>query len=680
MALAEKAIYCAAAFALAALLLVSCTGPAGRSELEMESGSWNLPAPGALDELPQQQRSVSDGRLELLSSTPLMLSGSGATAVPGQLSLLPVDSKPAWAIYAVSGLEEGSGKKPLSLTTGADAAFLLGIADYASGRWTWQAIAEDTRLEFGSGQQLISPAGRLYIAALAWQQPVLLDRLELQLSTELPGAPLVQVNLPFQPIGGYACEYNALGSTPGDGTQITAVHYDFGDGSEEVLATDPASAVSHAYPGPGSYELTVWVFNELGQGGSTSVEVDNAAGYAELLVVCNGDDPESMELADYYMSPFTGRGIAVANRLELALGGDPGPDIPRAEFEAVIRDPLRAFITDKGLTDSLKYILLMDGIPHRIPGANGGQITLSTDTAVDSELCLLFSDGSYPHEGYIWNAELFHDVQETERAARSFHAGLAGLESDYDFRHGDFDVTDRDNTVYPLDYLVGRLDAYNLADAKALVDRSLAADTTGAGWIILDTTEYDSGWDTMYDPVWPRDDELEDSGAELFAAAGYKHFLDVTETRITGQPSDGMPAGSVDNVIAYAGWGMNHTGGSWPHAREYILDDLQFSYLPGAAWLSYESFNGLDLDSADPDNDRSDITRWQGMICDFLHRGGSCAVGHVYEPWTIGMADERVVFYRYCVRGDNWIESAYKGLRTLSWQDIVVGDPLCRVK
>ena len=34
---------------------------------------------------------------------------------------------------------------------------------------------------------------------------------------------------------------------------------------------------------------------------------------------------------------------------------------------------------------------------------------------------------------------------------------------------------------------------------------------------------------------------------------------------------------------------------------------------------------------------------------------------------------------RYLHHGDRWIEAAYKGLPLLSWQEVVVGDPLCQL-
>jgi hypothetical protein len=60
--------------------------------------------------------------------------------------------------------------------------------------------------------------------------------------------------------------------------------------------------------------------------------------------------------------------------------------------------------------------------------------------------------------------------------------------------------------------------------------------------------------------------------------------------------------------------------------------------------------------------------------------GGTCAIGNAWEPYNLGIGDERWVFSRYIIKGDRWIEAAYKGLRLMSWMEVVVGDPLCKVK
>ena len=52
---------------------------------------------------------------------------------------------------------------------------------------------------------------------------------------------------------------------------------------------------------------------------------------------------------------------------------------------------------------------------------------------------------------------------------------------------------------------------------------------------------------------------------------------------------------------------------------------------------------------------------------------------HLVGQWGAWI-DERWYFDRYLNHGDRFIEAAYHGLRWLSWMEVVVGDPLCRVK
>lgn len=642
-----------------------------------------LPPLARLDALnPAQQRSISSNRLELLNTAAIATSAGGASQLPGSLELNISAGSPAWAMFSASGLEPGGSVVPSGLTTVFNKPMYVALANFSTGRWQWFKRNSPGTLPIATGSKLVSPGGRVYVVALAWQQTTNLSQFELQFSGEVPASPVVTISAPASVVSGYELEYSASGSVAGSGALVTDVYYNFGDDTGTVNGTDPNETVLHTYAAPGSYTLSVRIDNDQGYTDTATRLITVDPGNTELLVVCDANNPDSMALADYYMSPITGRGIATSHRLELSLTNGIGPSILRAEYESEIRDPIKSFITGNGIVDSLKYILLMDGIPHQIPGTNGGDFNLSSFSSVDSELCTLFSDGTYAYESFLWNEAKWQDFGLSGFNSASFFAGLDWLDADYSFSHGKYKVTDVSEANHPLDYLVGRLDAYNLADAKALVDRSLAADTTGNGWVIYDTTPARFSLDTMSDPVWPlTENDLVLCGDEVLTVAGYNHFIDLTTTRIIGQESDGMPVGSIGNVIAYAGWGVNHSGGSYPSGNEYILDDLQFTYLPGAAWISYESFNGTDFASVDPDNDRSDIGRnGQGQICDFLHRGGSVAIGHVYEPWTIAVGDERAVFYRYAVKGDRWIEAAYKGLRCLSWMDVVVGDPLCQVR
>jgi uncharacterized protein (TIGR03790 family) len=494
----------------------------------------------------------------------------------------------------------------------------------------------------------------------------------------LVGPPAAMLNVEPGPYcAKQALSCDALGSDPGLGA-FTQFSYDFGDGGPAQTTFSPDEPVPRVYHTPGAFTISLTVSTD--QGGIPRQDDDAQAvqvGKAndEVLLVYNSDLPQSADLAGYYASPRTGRGIDPDLMLGLSLDAAVIQTFTRANFASKTREPLQAFITSAGITDSLKYILLFKGTPHRILGTNDEFSDTSNYSSVDSELCTLFSDGTYPVDGWLLNESAYHDFNSQPG---SFYLGVntQPLSRNYNFSHGDYFVCDPAGATYPLDYLVGRLSAYTWDEAKAIIDRSLAADTSGTGWAILDSSSevYLDGYpfhqfDTMIDPVWPFTTDAPFSGYECLAAAGYKAFVDDTATLLTRNTGN-LPPGAADSVMCYCGWGI-HAG----HTPTYNIDDLDFTYLPGACCLAYESFNGNDFSSDDGISRRG-----QGQVCDFLRMGATVGIGNAYEPYTHGQGDERAIFYRYEVCGDTWIGAAYKGMRLLSWQELVVGDPLCRIK
>lgn len=479
----------------------------------------------------------------------------------------------------------------------------------------------------------------------------------------------------------YPVRMDAALSDPGLGTW-TSIVYDFGDSQTDTQA-DPATVVEHTYATPGVYTITLTVSAD--QSGTPRQDTDSVQADVtgvlnqEVLVIYNSNIPESADLANYYMAPETGRAIDPAYQLALPLADAASftPNIPRdstggvIDFQDEVLTPIKAFLDDAGnaaIKSNAKYLLLIKGVPHQIDGHEDytSTLTLTTCSSVDSELCVLYSYGSFPNGGYVWNGDVYEGFSEGDPNSFMWATNAT-------FSHGQFKTRDINGGTYDLDYLVGRIDAYTYDEAKLIIDRSLAAGTSGSGWTIFDSTQGRKPLDTMVDPVWPakKDNDLL-SGLELFNAAGASVFADVTNATIDAGDAALLPPGFVNSLIGYAGWGVNHGGDGWPHASEYILMDLNWNYLPGACWMSYESYNGTAF--SEPPNRRG-----QGQIADFFRMGGTCAIGNVWEPYTIGVGDERWVFDRYINHGDRWIEAAYKGLRLLSWQEVVVGDPLCQL-
>jgi uncharacterized protein (TIGR03790 family) len=66
----------------------------------------------------------------------------------------------------------------------------------------------------------------------------------------------------------------------------------------------------------------------------------------------------------------------------------------------------------------------------------------------------------------------------------------------------------------------------------------------------------------------------------------------------------------------------------------------------------------------------------QGLSADLLQEGATGASGNVYEPYLVACARPDYLFPAY-YQGRNLGESFYLSLGHLSWQAVVLGDPLC---
>ena len=207
---------------------------------------------------------------------------------------------------------------------------------------------------------------------------------------------------------------------------------------------------------------------------------------------------------------------------------------------------------------------------------------------------------------------------------------------------------------FPL-YLVTRLAAWDLAEMKGLVDKSLIA--RNAGKVVLDlradnATEGNE-WLRTTALLLPKD----------------RSIMEETGKILTG----------VKGVIGYASWGSNDKD---RHQRF-----TGFQWLPGGLALEYVS---TDARTFDRPPDKWQLGNWndpgtffagspQSLTSDQLHEGASAATGHVDEPYLHLNPRPDYVFPAY-LGGRNLAESVYIGLPALSWMNVVIGDPLMKLR
>ncbi|MBS1856424.1 MAG: TIGR03790 family protein [Acidobacteria bacterium] len=339
-----------------------------------------------------------------------------------------------------------------------------------------------------------------------------------------------------------------------------------------------------------------------------------------VLLVVNRNSPVSRQIADYYRPR---RSVPVRN--VCTLDTTTQEEIDWKTYLSGIEQPIAACLKKQQLVEKVLYIVTTLGVPLKVDG--GGSGTMSEHASVDSELALLYGKlkgATFPRMGWLPNPMF--------------------MKRDLPFRH----------PMIPI-YAVTRLAAYDLDDVKAMIDRSLAALNRGKFVIDLSSPGDDGG------NAWLR------TAALLLPAA--RVTLDETARVLYNQR----------DVIGYASWGSNDSNRKqrWLH----------FQWLPGAIATEFVSTSARTFQRPP---DTWNYTTWQdkahfyagtpqGLIGDFLHEGATGAAGNAYEPYLTGCARPDYLLPAY-FGGRNLGDSYYIALPFLSWQGVVAGDPLCRLK
>jgi uncharacterized protein (TIGR03790 family) len=338
---------------------------------------------------------------------------------------------------------------------------------------------------------------------------------------------------------------------------------------------------------------------------------------SDVLLVINKNSDASRQIGEYYRPR---RSIPVSNVCTIATSTE--EEIAWTVYEKEIEQPIAQCLKKANLVEKALYIVTTLGVPLKVEGGGSGQ--MSEHSSVDSELALLYSKlkgAKHQRAGWIPNP-------------------MFG-KRDAAFRH----------PAIPI-YIVARLAAYDVADVKGMIDRSLAARNRGK--FVLDLSS---------DKDEPGNNWLRTAGMLL---APDRTILDASQRVLLHQTE----------VIGYASWGSNddHRTDRW----------LRFQWLPGAIDAEYVSTNARTF-KRPPDNWKP--AGWtsrnlffagspQGLIGDVLHEGATGASGNTYEPYLTGCARPDYLLPAY-QSGRNLGESYYISLPFLSWQSVVAGDPLC---
>jgi uncharacterized protein (TIGR03790 family) len=358
-----------------------------------------------------------------------------------------------------------------------------------------------------------------------------------------------------------------------------------------------------------------------------------------VLVVRNEISPVSKAVADDYAERRAVRNV-LSVRCQDSAASAGSETISYAAYEQAIEKPIRSFLADHANID---FIVLTKGIPIRITDAPGRGVD-GRRPALDSYLAALdyekspgaasvhLRDGGF--RGTAWANRFWNS------STPFAHAKVGG-------------------------YLVTRLDGYTEADAKALTTRALAAEQQAEkaadGKILLDTCPAFGYADRKGQPrpVTSDSSEMEYNlyNADMLRAADILRSrsvpVELTRTDVF--------AGKRSGLLGYVSWGSND--------RHYEADAYHsLRFVPGAICETAVSTSARTF---------LPTQGGQSLIADLIAQGVTGAKGYTDEPLLQAIASPSILLDRY-TRGWTLAESFYAASRFVGWEDIVIGDPLCR--
>ena len=345
-----------------------------------------------------------------------------------------------------------------------------------------------------------------------------------------------------------------------------------------------------------------------------------------VAVVINDASPESKQIGEYYIKA---RGIPATNVIRLQTTTD--ETIQPAAFLSTIQAPIAGALNRSNAQDRILYIVLTKGIPLRIAGTAGPQGTVAS---VDSELTLLY------------RRMTGRNVLSRGKVANPYYLGARPIAEAKTFAHRDHDI-----------YLVSRLDAFTVEEAISLVVK--AESPSRDGRVVLDQ----------------RDALVNRTGEDWMALAAQNLTKEGFGSRVTLETTP-KPARGISPVIGYFSWGSTD-----PQNR---VRTTKMDFSPGALAATFVSTDARTFKEPPAEwvptnlNDRAQFFGGspQSLVGDLIREGATGVAGQVSEPYLESAVRPDILFPAY-LSGFNLVEAFYLAIPHLSWQTVVVGDPLC---
>ncbi|MDX1679980.1 MAG: TIGR03790 family protein [Akkermansiaceae bacterium] len=189
--------------------------------------------------------------------------------------------------------------------------------------------------------------------------------------------------------------------------------------------------------------------------------------------------------------------------------------------------------------------------------------------------------------------------------------------------------------------LTARIDAPTLACSRRMIEDAVAVEEYGL-------------WGIHYIDIsrkFPQGDEW----LEGIVKENLKRGLPTVIDRFKPTLPKAYP---MEHAATYYGWY------DWNLSGPMAAADFRFR--KGAVAIHIHSYSAQQL--------RDPSKNWSGGL---LERGAAVTVGNVHEPY-LGLTHHLDLLHRRLLEGHSWVEACWMALPSLSWQAVVLGDPLYR--
>lgn len=361
----------------------------------------------------------------------------------------------------------------------------------------------------------------------------------------------------------------------------------------------------------------------------------------EVLIVYNADKSDSYAVAEYYRAA---RNIPSTNMLGVTgLVHDMGTLMGRmltTNYRDQVETPVKMKLSDlETIGVYIQCIVTVYGIPTTVWDGNNSNnpsnVGFSTTWAsLDSELAVIGRGGNYgpipnPYSYFYWNG-----FDWVKRAVDPGH----------------FTRSEYGNIM-----LVCRIQGDSKAESIELIDRALESETIGSRGSFMIDASY--GWPTA---------STEFTNAKM--ADAYHLVRNEYDLPANLNTSSGYyknpPYDLKEDTFFYWGW--------YDPSQNYRTDpDVEGT----------DNDNGHDVYRFMPGSVGVHVISWQdwnstnGWLRGMLDDGITATQYAVAEPFTAGFSDP-YSFLKYYLEGYTYAEAIYISMRFLSWQMVIIGDPL----